>query len=104
MTILHDHQGLGIRLTDERLGHILEHPEMSALAAGIAETLSKPMQVVQSRTDRQVRLYYQQCRGTAVGDKLLCVVVKVTPTDAFVITAYLTDQIKKGAILWKPEP
>jgi hypothetical protein len=28
MKILTDYQGEKIRLTDERLGHILEHPEM----------------------------------------------------------------------------
>lgn len=31
MRILHDYQGLAIRLTDERLGHILEHPEMDSM-------------------------------------------------------------------------
>jgi len=28
MRILHDFQGLEVRLTDERLEHILEHPEL----------------------------------------------------------------------------
>ena len=35
-----------------------------------------------------------------VGDKYLCVVVKVLPADAFVLTAYLTDKVKKGEQLW----
>jgi len=35
-----------------------------------------------------------------VGDKWLCVVVKYGTNDAFVVTAYLTDQLKKGAQLW----
>ena len=37
-----------------------------------------------------------------MGDKYLCVVVKVVGTDAFVLTAYLTDTIKKGQQLWPP--
>ena len=35
-----------------------------------------------------------------VGDKWLCVVVKYTADDAFVLTAYLTDKLKKGEQLW----
>jgi hypothetical protein len=39
MRILHDFRGLEVRLTEERLEHILEHPEMSDREAAIAETL-----------------------------------------------------------------
>jgi hypothetical protein len=35
MRILRDFQGLPIRLTDERLAHILEHPEMVAMESAI---------------------------------------------------------------------
>jgi len=31
-------------------------------------------------------------------------VVVAEPDDAFVVTAYLTDRIKKGDILWRREP
>ena len=44
----------------------------------------------------------EQYVGTRVGDKYLCVVVKVVGDDAFVLTAYLTDTIKKGHQLWPP--
>jgi hypothetical protein len=37
---------------------------------------------------------------TQVGGKWLCVVVKYLPDDAFVITAYFTDKVKAGEILW----
>jgi len=37
---------------------------------------------------------------TRVGGKWLCVVVKYHPNDAFVVTAYLTDQRKDGEIIW----
>lgn len=36
-----------------------------------------------------------------VGNKHLCVVVKVLETDVFVVTAYLTDKVKKGRLLWR---
>jgi hypothetical protein len=35
-----------------------------------------------------------------LSDKFVCVVVKVKPGDAFVLTAYLTDKPKKGTVLW----
>jgi hypothetical protein len=98
--LLRDHRGLAIRLTDERLAHIHEHPEMAALDAAIEQTLRQPEVVVQSASDPQANLYYRYYLGTMVGDKHLCVVVKVLPADAFVLTAYLTDKVKKGVQLW----
>lgn len=100
MKTLHDFQGLAIRLTDERRAHILEHPEMASMEAAIAETLLRPEQVVQSFSDPQARLYYRFYFRTMVGGKFLCVVVKTLDADAFVLTAYLTDRIKKGVPLW----
>jgi len=35
-----------------------------------------------------------------VGDKYLCVVVKIMGEKAFVLTAYLTDRMKRGVLLW----
>jgi hypothetical protein len=80
------HDGRRIRLTDERLAHILEHPEMVDMEPRIAETLTNPAQVVESLSDAQARLYYRFYVGTRVGDKHLCVVVKVLQEDAFVVT------------------
>jgi hypothetical protein len=100
MRILYDFQGLAIRLTDERLAHILEHPEMQGMEVAMADTLERPERVVQSLGDPQARLYDRFCIGTRVGDKFLCVPVKVVPGDAFVLTAYLTDKIKQGVQLW----
>ena len=100
MKVLKDYQGRAVRLTDERLAHILEHPEMAALETALTETLAHPALVVQSRSDPNAELSYRFYLGTRVGDKWLCVVVKYAPDDAFVLTAYLTDQPKKGEQLW----
>ncbi|PYT08948.1 MAG: hypothetical protein DMF49_03805 [Acidobacteria bacterium] len=100
MKLLHDFQGLAIRLTDERRAHILEHPEMASMEAAIEETLLQPERVVQSFSDPQARLYYRFYFRTMMGGKYLCVVVKTLEADAFVLTAYLTDRIKKGVPLW----
>lgn len=66
----------------------------------IGETLLNPQRVLESLSDVQARLYYRFYLGTRVGRKHLCVVVKVLESDAFVVTAYLTDRIKKGRQLW----
>lgn len=95
-----DYEGRRVRLTDERLAHILDHPEMVGLELKIEETLARPECVVESLSDSEVQLYYRFYVGTRVGDKYLCVVVKVQETDAFVVTAYLTDTVKKGMQLW----
>ncbi len=95
-----DYAGLLIRLTQERLDHILQHPEMVALGPEIEETLSKPERVVGSSSDLEARLYYRFHSGTPVGAKYLCVVVKLFNKEAFVLTAYLTDRIKEGALIW----
>jgi hypothetical protein len=95
-----DYQSRRIRLTEERLAHILEHPEMKDVEPRIEQTLAKPERVIESLSDPQARLYYRYCVGTRIGNKHLCVVVKISEADAFVVTAYLTDKVKKGRQLW----
>jgi len=98
--VIRDHRGLPIRLTNERLAHILEHPEMAQFEEAITETLTTPEQVVRSLTDPRARLYYRYYAATPVSGKHLCVVVKNLDEDAFVVTAYLTDRVKRGVQLW----
>jgi hypothetical protein len=95
-----DYQARPVRLTDERLTHILEHPEMRGLESALGETLRNPTFVIESKIDPVVELNYRFYVGTRVGDKWLCIVVKYSPTDAFVLTAYLTDEVKGGRQIW----
>jgi hypothetical protein len=92
--------GHAVRLTDERLQHILEHPEMREMSAEIERVLGAPQCVRRSRSDTAVRLFYEFYAQTIVGGKWLCVVVKYAADDAFVVTAYLTDKPKTGEDLW----
>lgn len=96
-----DYAGNTIRLTDERLNHIKEHPEMTMHTEKISETLLAPDIVVRSRSDEEARLYYKNYEGLSIGNKSLCIVVKFKETDAFIVTVYYTDSIKKGEIIWK---
>lgn len=100
MKKLTDCFGHKLRLTDERLAHILVHPEMKGLGAEIERVLRQPQLVRRSRSDAAVRLFYEFSAQTIVGGKWLCVVVKYAENDAFVVTAYLTDKPKAGEDLW----
>jgi len=79
---------------------VLEHPEMRGLEPSIAETLGNPEVVTGSRGDPQVHLYYRLYNHPRLGEKYLCVVVKTVESDAFVLSAYLTDRVKQGEPLW----
>ncbi|TMA68553.1 MAG: hypothetical protein E6J68_03190 [Deltaproteobacteria bacterium] len=48
-----DCEGRPIRLTDERLAHIGDHPEMLGLESAIEDVLRSPERVVESLSDRQ---------------------------------------------------
>ena len=100
MQLLTDYAGLDVRLTDERRAHILDHPEMADMESAIGETLLLPQSVVQSVSDPLARQYYRFYFATVVGNKYVCVVVKLTEIDAFVLTAYLTNRIRGGVRLW----
>ena len=100
MRIVRDVFGRDVRLTDERLAHILRHPEMAGMDGEIIRVLEQPAEVRVSRIDAAVRLFYEFYARTKMGGKWLCVVVKYSPEDAFVITAYLTDTPKPGEIIW----
>lgn len=101
MKLIRDYEGRIVRLTDERLAHILEHQEMVGMEGAVTETVQSPALVVQSRSDPTARLHYRFYFGTRVGDKFMCVVVEMGDEDAFVLTAYLTDKPKRGEILWQ---
>jgi hypothetical protein len=57
MRVLRDFQGLAIRLTAERLAHILDHPEMVGMEPAIERTSAHPERVVESFADPEARLY-----------------------------------------------
>lgn len=96
---LHNRQ---IRLTSERQEHIEgDHPEMFGQIDRVQDTLSNPDMIIRSRTDHGVELFYRHYSTTPVTEKYLCVVIKVSVSDLFIITAYFTDTIKRGKILWK---
>lgn len=104
MDTLTDYNGRSIRLTDERRQHIADaHPSVLDLPEAIAQTLTYPDVVRLSSQSDDTRLYYRWYTETKYNDKYVCVVVVIAEDDAWIITAYLTDAIKQGELLWERE-
>jgi hypothetical protein len=74
---------------------------MSGKEHELGETLLQPDIVIQSQSDDTVRLFHRFYKRLTIGDKYLCIVVKYTEGNAFIITAYFTDKVKAGEVLWK---
>jgi len=79
----------------------IDHPEMSEQVDKIQETMSNPDIIVRSRIDPDVELFYRHYDITPVTEKYLCVVVKILIGDMLIITAYFTNTIKRGEVLWQ---
>ena len=67
MKTLKDCFGRQVRLTDERLAHILEHPEMKEMRSKIERVLLQPQFVRRSRSDETMRLFYEFLRANNRG-------------------------------------
>ena len=95
-------RGRTIRLTEDRLSHIeTDHPEMTGQIDRVQETLAQPERIVLSKSDEKVELYYRLYAQTPVTTKFMCVVVKDSEDNGFVITAYYTNTEKKGTVVWQ---
>ena len=101
MEELPDSHGHLIRLTEESWAVIIaKHPYMGEMRYAIGQTLQFPQEIRKSISDPEtVRLYYRWFAETVVGAKNICVVVKFSDGDAFIITAYVTYRIKQGEVL-----
>jgi len=67
----------------------------------IALTLLAPYRIIRSRTDDKLELHYRFFETTPVTRKHLCVAVRSSAADSFIITVYFTDSVKKGDVLWE---
>jgi len=72
----------------------MKHPIMKGEEHIVKTTLQFPDEIRQSRTDKNVFLYYKQF------DRVYCVVVRHTGMEGFLITAYPTDKVKEGDVIW----
>ena len=88
-----DERGNEVRLTDERLRHILRrHPEMAFHMHRFADTLASPDAVRASKSSPTVQMYYLP--GPRGRDRYICLVVKRGRSYSFILTAYLDRKIQ----------
>jgi hypothetical protein len=90
--------GFSVRVTCERWELIttVKHPLMSGCENEVLATLEKPDEIHRSRNDEDVFLFYRARRAK----RWVCAVSKRTESGGFLITAYLTDAIKEGELIW----
>ena len=90
--------GKTIKFPKERYLHIIiRHPEMEGKESEIIKTLANADFVQESVYDKNVLLYYRSINKK----EYIVVVVKLLNNHGFIITAYIANIIKKGAIVWK---
>ncbi len=101
MEVSVSHNGVPIRLSDERWSHIIRrHPEMEKSRSLVTETISEPdlIQAGDSGEQLAIRLY----EVTQLGRKYVVVAYReISATDGFVLTAYLTRRpSQQREVLW----
>ena len=69
----------------------IKHQELAGRLQDLIDTLQDPATVIQSGSDETVYLYYRKLEKY-----LLVAVLKHYNGTSFLITAYLTDYVKKG--------
>jgi len=73
-----------------------KHPSVAGMVKEARLALAEPNEVRRSRYDSSTYLYYRR-----LDDMLICVVAKHLNEEGFVVTAYLTDKIKRGEGVWR---
>ena len=101
-TTFTDYSGRRIRYPEERQAHVVDsHPYMEHQVELVQETLADPDEVRMSQEDPStVIIYYRWFWNTPVGSRYVRVVVKLLLGDAFVLTAHVTDNIRRGERVW----
>ena len=90
-----DERGIEVRLTDERLRHILRrHPEMAFQLHASPRLSPSPDAVSPSRSSPAIHLYYRLYPDLGAGIVNICLVVKRETDHSFVLTGYLARSIK----------
>ena len=74
----------------------VKHPVMAGHENDVKEVLQNPSEIRQSRSDVAVYLFYKPERT----GRWVCAVAKQLNGDGFLITAYPTDAIKEGELVW----
>ena len=93
--------GKAIKLDEDRWKHVLEHPEMKNQIRRIKETLVTPDEIRESVHTPSIWMFYKLYPHSPVSEKYMLVIVEVSDGEGFIVTAFFTDKVKKGGLLWK---
>ena len=90
--------GFHVRCTRQywQLITTIKHPAMAGREVDVKAALQAPSEIRQSKRDADVYLFYKAER---VG-RWVCAVAKRLDGNGFMITAYPTDAVKEGEIVW----
>jgi hypothetical protein len=75
---------------------IVKHPDIVELEAEVIQALTNPEEIRQSRRDSNIVLFYL----TLKEKRWVVAVARRLNGDGFLITAYQTDAIKEGDLIW----
>ncbi len=95
--IFKDEAGVEITLTQERWDHIVSrHPEVKAYYPSFSEVIKSPDVIIGSRIRKETELYHKKY------DEYFLILV-VDKKKKFIVTAYLSSNVKIGDVVWKKE-
>jgi len=73
-----------------------KHPVLAGLEKNVEAVLANPDEIRRSRRDPGIYLFY---KGRT--PRWLCAVSRLGDDSGFLVTAYPTDAIKAGDVIWK---
>ena len=74
----------------------IKHPVMAGHEADVKAALQSPSEIRRSKSDAAVYLFYKVERA----GRWVCAVARRQNGDGFLITAYPTDAVKEGEVIW----
>ncbi len=90
-----DKTGRKIRLTKKQWRHInSRHPALTKYTREMKEALRNPDAITNSKTDKNVYLYYKFYKYLKSPHKYLLLIVKYLNSEGFIISAFFEKNIK----------
>lgn len=90
--------GFTVRTSDEYWQRLIsKHPDVEGLEELVQLALSAPDEIRRSSRDVDILLFYRVRRKA----RWVVAVARRLKGDGFLITAYQTDAIKEGEIVWR---
>jgi len=93
--------GKAVKLDEDRWKHVLEHPEMKDQLHRMKEALVDPDEIRESVHAPSIWMFYKLYPHSPVSEKYMLVIVEVSDGEGFIVTAFFTDKVKKGGLLWR---